>query len=79
MFDNGAWLGADWFVSGRRLDVGGQELPGYGVLSLRGGFALSRSLALEARLENMLDRDYQPAAGFNSAGRSLFVSLYWEP
>ncbi len=79
VFDNGAWLGADWFVSGGRLDVGGQELPGYGVLSLRGGVALPRNLALEARLDNMLDRDYQPAAGFNSAGRSLFISLGWSP
>jgi vitamin B12 transporter len=78
-FSSGAWAGADWFVSGDRLDVGNQRLPGYGVLSLRGGFPVTASLNLELRLENLLDRDYEPAAGFNSAGRSGFVSLSWQP
>jgi vitamin B12 transporter len=79
MFANGAWLGADWFVSGGRLDLGNRALPGYGVLSLRGGLILKGDLTLEARLENALDRDYEPALGFNSPGRSLYVSLGWEP
>ena len=78
-FANQAWLGADWFMSGDRLDIGNQPLPGYGVFSLRGGFALSDTLQVELRLENLLDRQYEPAAGFNSAGRSGFVSLNWLP
>jgi vitamin B12 transporter len=78
-FASGAWAGADWFISGQRLDFGGQALPGYGILSFRGGLALPRNLVLEARLENLLDRDYEPAAGFNSPGRSVFVSLGWRP
>ena len=78
-FANGAWAGADWFVSGERFDFGNQTLASYGILSLRGGIGLTRNLKLEARLENLLDRDYEPAAGFNSAGRSVFVSLGWQP
>jgi vitamin B12 transporter len=78
-FANGAWAGADWFISGDRLDVAGQRLPGYGVLSLRGGMPIAAGLRLELRLENLLDRDYEPAAGFNSPGRAGYVSLAWRP
>ncbi|NIM69358.1 MAG: TonB-dependent receptor [Xanthomonadales bacterium] len=74
-----AWLGADWFVSGPRDDIGGQRLPGYGIFSLRGGLDLTHRLALEIRLDNAFDRDYEPVIGFNSAGRAGFVSLRWEP
>ncbi len=78
-FENGSWAGLDWFMSGTRLDVGSQTLPGYGILSLRGGWSLGNSVGLELRLENLLDKEYEPAAGFNSAGRSAFLSLDWRP
>ncbi|MGA0265879.1 MAG: TonB-dependent receptor domain-containing protein [Lysobacterales bacterium] len=76
-FGGGSWLGLDWFLSGSRLDVGGTQLPGYGILSMRGGWVFNPSLTLEARWENVLDKAYEPAAGFNSAGRSVFISLDW--
>ncbi|NIP17383.1 MAG: TonB-dependent receptor [Xanthomonadales bacterium] len=78
-FAGGAWIGGDWFVSGSRLDVGNRELPGYGIFSLRGGYPLSQSLRVELRLENLLDADYEPAAGFNGLERSGFLSLNWQP
>ena len=76
-FGGGSWLGLDWFLSGSRLDVGGTQLPGYGILSMRGGWVFNPSLTLEARWENVLDKAYEPAAGFNSAGRSVFISVDW--
>jgi vitamin B12 transporter len=78
-FNNGSWAGLDWFVSGPRLDVGSAPLPGYGLLSVRGGLAMTAALGIQLRLENLLDKAYEPAAGFNGAGRSVFVSLDWRP
>jgi vitamin B12 transporter len=78
-FANGAWAGLDWFVSGDRLDVASHRLPGYGILSLRGGLPIAPNLQIELRVENLLDRDYEPVAGFNSPGRSGFLSLHWRP
>jgi len=74
-FDHGSWLGAEWFASGDRLDIGGLVLPGYSVLNLSGGYRVNDSLGLELRLDNLLDADYEPAFGFNGAGRSFFLSL----
>jgi vitamin B12 transporter len=77
-FANGSWLAAEWFASGKRLDFGA-SLPGYSLLNLSGGYRFSPALSLQLRLDNLLDRDYEPAAGFNSAARSAFVSLSWSP
>ncbi len=78
-FSRGSWLGAEWFVSGDRLDFGGRVLPGYALLNLAGGYRLSPALSVELRVDNLFDRDYEPAAGFNSAERSAFLSLNWTP
>ncbi len=78
-FENGSWLGGEWFVSGDRLDFGGLELPGYALLNLVAGFPLGTAISLEFRMDNLLDHDYEPASGFNSAGRSVFLSLDWSP
>ena len=76
-FSNGSWIGVEGFASGPRQDVGGTELPGYGIVSLRAGWSVTASITLEMRLENLLDESYEPASGFNAAGRSAFLSLDW--
>ena len=76
-FAQGGWLGMDWFASGSRLDFGGVTLPGYGLISVRGGWSLSRALTAQWRVENLLDIFYEPAAGYNASGRAVFFSLDW--
>jgi vitamin B12 transporter len=76
-FEDGGWLGLEVFASGQRRDVGGLELPGYAIASLRGGWQLNRAMVLQLRLENLLDKAYEPASGFNAAGRSAFLSIDW--
>jgi len=78
-FGDGSWLGGEWFASGDRLDVGGQVLPGYALMNLVAGYRLSQALSLELRVDNLFDREYEPATGFNSADRSAFLSLDWSP
>ncbi len=76
-FAQGAWLGMDWFASGSRLDFGGVVLPGYGLISVRGGWSLREALTAQWRVENLLDTSYEPAAGYNASGRAVFFSLDW--
>jgi len=68
-------LGLSVLASGDRVDVGGATLPGYVVASLTGQVQLSRNLQLNARVENLLDADYQTAAQFRMQGRSAFLEL----
>jgi vitamin B12 transporter len=76
-FKNGSWLGLEWFASGERDDFGGITLRAYQLVNLRAGLALNDSLRVELRGDNLLDEEYEPAYGFNSAGRSWFLSLAW--
>jgi len=63
---------------GERLDVGG-GLDAYTLVNLSGNWRLSRSWSLDARVENLLDEDYELAAGFNTAGLSAYVGFTWRP
>ncbi len=75
LFTGGHWLGVELLYVGDRVDVGRVELPSYTLINLRGGWQFSDTLRLEGRLENAGDRFYEPAFGFNAAGRALFVAL----
>jgi vitamin B12 transporter len=78
-FANGSWAGLEGFWSGERLDFGGITLDSYALLNLRAGWVFADRWQLELRGENLADEDYEPAFGFNSAGRSFFVSVAWRP
>ncbi len=78
-FTNGSWLGLEWFVSGERNDFGGIKLDGYSLFNLRAGWSLTSAWRLELRGDNLLDEDYEPAFGFNSPGRSYYLSVAWLP
>ena len=78
-FLNGSWLGLEWFVSGDRKDFGGIKLDSYSLLNLRAGYFFTPGWRLEFRGDNLLDKDYEPAFGFNNAGRSFYLSLAWMP
>jgi vitamin B12 transporter len=78
-FASGSWLGLEWFYSGKRQDFGGITLDSYNLLSLRGGWVFAPAWQLELRGDNLSDKTYEPAYGFNAAGRSWYVSLTWKP
>ncbi|HUD96162.1 MAG TPA: TonB-dependent receptor [Woeseiaceae bacterium] len=68
-------LGLSLLASGDREDVGDIHLPGYVLANLTGQFAISDRWRLNARIENILDRDYETAAGFRMQERSFFADL----
>jgi vitamin B12 transporter len=68
-------LGISLFASGEREDFGGVALPGYVLANLTAQFVLGEQWALHARVENLLDAEYQTAADFRMQERGSFVEL----
>jgi len=68
----------DLLAAGKREDFGFPEpvqLDAYVLANLSARIALSPHWTLTARLENMLDEQYELARGYNTMDRSLFFSL----
>ena len=78
-FANGSWIGLEWFHSGQSMDFGGITLDRYDLLNLRAGWAVTSAWRMELRGVNLADESYEPAYGFNAAGRSWYLSLSWLP
>jgi vitamin B12 transporter len=77
-------LGMDALASGEREDISYDgtalaTLDSYVLVNLTAGFRLTDALSLRARLENVLDEDYELADGYNTAGFGAFVSLRYAP
>jgi len=70
-------VGAELTHVGDRLDVGAVRLGSYTLIHLVAGLRLTRAMSLEARVDNLADRDYEPLFGFNAADRRVLVSLNW--
>lgn len=83
-FDNGFSLGLDGqaFSSRPDLDFNAYPaaliaLPGYARFDLRAVWPLATDWSLEARIENIGDRDYTQVLGYNTPGRSGLLTLRW--
>jgi len=50
-------------------------LARYAVVNLTGSLAVSKRLRLFGRVENVLDREYEPVKGYDGVGRGLFGGL----
>ncbi len=74
-------LGASLRTEGHRYDDLGnnRRMGGYAAVDLRAGYDLARAWQLQGRIENLLDKGYETAAFYNQPGRSLFVTLRYQP
>jgi len=68
-------IGLAFIASGDREDFGGVTLNGYVLADLTAQFILGQTWALHARIENLLDTEYQTANNFRMQGRGGFVEL----
>ena len=73
-------LGLDVLGTSQRPDVDAAtgaavESGGYALLNLTGGLQLDSHFRLEGRVENLLNKDYQTAAGFEQPGVGGYVTL----
>lgn len=55
------------------------KLHDYTLLNLRMEQILSADWRIAFRVENFFDKDYQTVAGFNSLGRTVFMTLFYQP
>ncbi|MDD2684888.1 MAG: TonB-dependent receptor [Gallionella sp.] len=77
----GAWqLGGEWQHSGTRADIDintftRTTLASYDVANVTANYALDKQLSLSLRVDNLFNRDYMLAHGYNTLGRTLFVGV----
>jgi vitamin B12 transporter len=77
-------LGGEIIASGKRFDdaANTRELGGYELLNLTANYKFSPEWSLNARANNVLDKDYTLATAFgtpfNTPGANVFVSLRWQ-
>lgn len=72
-------VGLEVLAAGEREDFGGVKLDSYVLTNLTARYAFNSHWSAQARVENALDEDYVLASGYNTLGRSLFVSLRYTP
>jgi len=52
-----------------------RPLPGYVLVNGRAAFAINRQLQFYGRIDNVLDRRYQPVAGYGALPRTFTAGL----
>ena len=71
--------GAEVVASSARFDdaANTRRMGGYALLNLTAEYRMGNRWTLLARLDNALDKHYELAADFNTAGASAFVGVRW--
>lgn len=78
----GAWtLGTTLRGEGKRYDnlANTTKLGGYGLVDLRAEWRLAPDWRFQGRIENLFDKVYETAAGYNQPDRGIFLTLRWQP
>jgi vitamin B12 transporter len=81
-YRTGAWkYGATVLAASERYDNDANtvELPGYATLDTYVDYALNPDWSVQARLNNLGDKAYQTANGYNQPGRAGYLTLRWAP
>ena len=80
------WKHGAWGFGGALLHVGSRfddaantrALPAYATLDLHVDRQLAPQWSLQAKVNNLTDREYETATGYRQPGRQLFVTLRWQ-
>jgi vitamin B12 transporter len=78
----GAWTwGTSLQLVSERFDdaANARRLPGFGTVDLHARYAVNRDWSLALRLNNVADKFYETAYGYNQPGRAAYVTLNWAP
>ncbi len=79
--DLAGWnIGAEVRYSGARQDIdqltsAGVTLPSYSLLNLTSSYSIDKHFSLNARVDNLFNRNYSEVYSYNTLGRTLFVGL----
>ncbi|MFC5769096.1 TonB-dependent receptor domain-containing protein [Thauera sinica] len=82
--DAGGWtLGAELVAQGARYDAvpntSADRMGGYGLLNAYVHYAPARDWRIEARFNNLLDKDYELVRGYATPGANAFVAVRYAP
>ena len=77
------WNEGPWQLGGTLLNVGsrpdaGVLLPAYQLLNLNARWRFERVWQVEARLQNALDKDYEPVHDYQGTGRQFWIGLRYD-
>lgn len=74
-------VGASVSGAGERFDnlTNTIRMPGYGLTSLRAGYALGDAWSLRLSLDNVFDKRYETAAFYRQPGRNWLLTLRYAP
>jgi vitamin B12 transporter len=75
-------LGLDLLATGDRKDFGfptEATLDGYVLANLTAAWQATRTVTLVARVENLLDEDYELARSYNTPDRGVYVAMRYAP
>jgi vitamin B12 transporter len=74
-------IGVKLYASGERKDspYSSTMLGGYSVWSFYASRKIDERWTARVRLENVFDKQYQLASGYNTPGRSLFATMQYSP
>jgi len=77
-----AWqFGAELVAASARYDDAGntRRMGGYALVNLTANYALNKRWSLTLRADNVFDKHYELAAGYNTAGASAFGGIRYSP
>jgi vitamin B12 transporter len=76
-------LGEETILSGKRFDDGtntaDKHLGGYTLVNLTASTPLNKNWRLRARANNIFDKYYELAYGYNTSRRNVFISMEYQP
>lgn len=81
-WNQGAWrYGGNLLAVDERFDdaANANRLGGYATLDLYADWQVAPDWSLQAKVNNVADRRYETAMGYNQPGRSFYLTLRWQP
>jgi vitamin B12 transporter len=74
----GGWrVGGEWITSGARSDYD-STLAGYGVVNLSARYSITKAWYVDARIDNLFNKDYELAYSYNTPRRGAYLTLGWQ-
>lgn len=75
-------LAADYLFVGRRYDdmanTDERRLSGYGLVNLRADYKVAKNFQIQATVNNVFNKKYTPAYGYNGRGTNFFLNLSYQ-
>ena len=78
---SGKWSAGFTFIGqGHRYDDTDNlnKISGYGIVNLRASYALTKKTSVKWKIENLFDKEYETAKGYNNPGLSGFISIVYQ-